>query len=159
MVDPSGDTPPGRMADNWPARKVGGPPTSSPTPTRTAPNRDEPPAAQRRGLGSKLRLRCLRAAGPITSPAGTFQYAGYYGFDLLQQINLPMSGGMMDLRNYDTLGRLTDTALYSANGADTQSYVYDLGSQRTQQNLTITDGINSIYSTITLITPMTTSAS
>ena len=57
-----------------------------------------------------------------------------------------MSGGMMDLRNYDTLGRLTETALYSANGADTQSYVYNLGSQRTQQNLTITDGINSIYS-------------
>ena len=82
----------------------------------------------------------------ITSPAGTFQHAAYYGFDLVQQINLPVSGGRMDYRNYDTLGRLTDTTLYSANGSDTQGYTYDLGSQRTQQNLTITDAINSINS-------------
>ena len=80
----------------------------------------------------------------VTSPAGAFGYAyadGHSHPGLVQTLNLPKYP--MNIGNtYDSMGRLTSTYL-SSPSLDEHDYMYDAGSERTQQSFI--DGAYSSY--------------
>jgi len=107
------------------------------------------------GYDSMMRLGTVTspAGGTFTSPTGTFTYTYSGAGDRVQQAQFPAfpSSSSLYIQNqYDSLARLTNTYVSSplSGTVDLHGFVYDPGSEVTQQVFTAGNYINYSYDNI-----------